>query len=112
MSRMTTSCASFSCARPAMRRACSSDVSVASNPSRTAKCSRLLRLSIEPERLDQLRHGRRNEAVDRLAPRDAPADVARGDRQGLPLEELRAPPPREPHPPPPRPGARGAPAPP
>ena len=73
-----------------MRRACSSDVSVASNPFRTAKCSHHLQLSIEPERLDQLRHGRRHEALDRLAARHALADVARGDRHRLDLEELHA----------------------
>src|SRR5437763_3018482 len=81
---MTTSCASFSWARPAMRRAGSSDVKTC------AKCSRASQASIEPERLDQLRNRVRNQVVDQLAARDALANFARRDRQRLDLEELDA----------------------
>src|SRR6266536_3190170 len=89
MSRITTSCASFSWARPAMRRACSIDVSVSSDPlgcGRSVATS--LGVAIEAERLDHLGDGRGNGSVDRLGTRNALADVARRDRQRLDLEEL------------------------
>src|SRR5919109_2339456 len=82
MSRITTSCASFSWARPAMRRACSSDVKTCT------KCSRASWASIEPEGLNQLGNRRRHEAGDRLTVRDSCADVAGRDRQRFDLEEL------------------------
>src|SRR6266550_7497338 len=91
MSRMTTSCASFSWARLAMRRACSRDVSVASAPfGLRPKCSPVLAISVEPEGLDQLGHGRRYDPVDRLASADAVTDLARRDRHRLDLEQLDA----------------------
>src|SRR5712691_9069952 len=75
MSRMTTSCASLSWAMPAMRRACSSGAR-----------ERML-AAVEAEHLDQLGHCRRNEPLDRLAARNAVADLTRRDRQRLDLEE-------------------------
>src|SRR5438105_972632 len=81
---MTTSWASFSWARPAMRRACSSEVKTC------AKCSHASSVSIEPERLDQLRDCGRHEVVDRFAACDSFADVAGRDRQRLELEKLDA----------------------
>src|SRR5262245_32386611 len=85
MSRITTSRASFSWTRPAMRRACSSDVSR----------FRLLRwieaslavAPVEPKRRDFGRDGSWNEPVDGLAARDPVADGARGHVQRLDLEE-------------------------
>src|SRR5581483_5288507 len=88
MSRMTTSRASLSWARPAMRRACSSDVSRfrlldGTNPS-------LAIASVEPTTRDLGRDRRGNEPVDRLATRDASPDLARGHVERLDLEELDA----------------------
>src|SRR6266545_27110 len=65
MSRMTTSLASLSWARPAIRRACSSGVS----------------------RSDLRVDGRGHEPVDRLAPSNALPDLLRGDGHRLDLEE-------------------------
>src|SRR2546425_11202579 len=87
MSRMTTSCASFSWARPAMRRACSRDVSVASDPFGLGR-SVARAVPVEPKGLDQLRDGWRHQAVDRLAAGDVIANVTGRDRHGLDLEEL------------------------
>src|SRR5438132_14042927 len=89
MSRMTTSCASFSWARPAIRLACSSGVSVSSVPSCSTKES-LAWVSVETQRLDQVGDGRRNEPVDRLAACHAVANLARRDRNRLDLEQLDA----------------------
>src|SRR5438128_1996810 len=89
---MTTSRASFSWARPAMRRACSSDVSrfrlLASGPG-ASLAGQAVR-SIEPEPLDLARDRRRDEAVDRLTACHACADIARRDLDGLDLEEADA----------------------
>src|SRR6266540_1109988 len=91
MSRITTSCASFSWARPAMRRACSSDVSVASDPFRGARSvAGSLVVEVEPERMNQLCDRRRDESVDRLSRGNPVANLARGDRQRLDLEQLDA----------------------
>src|SRR5438105_2071 len=94
---MTTSRASFSWARPAMRRACSSDVSRfrlrASGP--PASLAGRADRSIEPEPLDLARDSGRDEAVDRLAAGDASADLAGRDLDGLDLEEADAVGPRE-----------------
>src|SRR5690348_4361349 len=91
MSRITTSRASFSWARPAMRRACSSDVSrfrllrwiAASLAAESAA-------AVEPEPPDLGRDGSRNEAVDRLAAGDAGANPPRGDVERLDLEDFDA----------------------
>src|SRR5215831_13423963 len=85
MSRITTSRASFSWARPAMRRACSSDVS-------RFRLLRWIQASltvapVEPKRRDLGRDSGRNEPVDRLAARDPLANVARRHVQRLDLEE-------------------------
>src|SRR5713101_7539958 len=88
MSRITTSWASLSCARLAMRRACSRDVSVASAPFRYD--SQSLAVPIEPESRDQLGDGRRHEPVDRFSTADAVPDLLRRDRHRLDLEELDA----------------------
>src|SRR5262245_36879796 len=63
MSRMRTSCASFSWARPAIRRACSSGVRVFSSPLgiRTSVAA------VEAELADRVFDGRRDELLDRLA---------------------------------------------
>jgi len=45
-------------------------------------------LAVEPKGLDQLRHRRGHEAVDRLSARHAVANVSRRDRERLDLEEL------------------------
>src|SRR5512138_1444481 len=86
MSRMTTSCASLFWASPAMRRACSSDVSVASGLSGSG--GSVAAGLVEAERLDQLGDGGGNEIADRLATRRTVADLARGDRHRLDLEQL------------------------
>src|ERR687886_892480 len=78
MSRMTTSCASLSWAMPAIRRACSSGVRAG------------MLAAVEAESLDELLDRGRNEALDRLASRDAVADLARRDRKRFDLEEQHA----------------------
>ncbi len=92
MSRMTTSSASFSWARAAMRRACSSGVragsvswrgigrSVAANGGRQSA-------AVEAALLDQRRDRGRDEPVERLARGGEAADVARGGRVRLDVEE-------------------------
>ena len=89
MSRMVTSVASLSWARPAMRCACSSGVSGSPAPGR--RTSRVARgsttVAVEPKLLDQTGDGRRDQAVDRLAAGDAGAQVAGRDRDRLELEE-------------------------
>ena len=75
---MTTSRASFSWARPAMRRACSSEVSAVRFPAGSPES---LEVPIEPEPRDLLSHRGRDEIVDRLALRYARADLRRADRR-------------------------------
>src|SRR3989442_6673994 len=87
MSRMTTSCASFSWARLVMRRACSRDVSVASDPFGLGR-SVARAVPVEPKGLDQLRDGWRQQPVDRLAAGDVIGNVTGRDRHRLDLEEL------------------------
>src|SRR5438445_328095 len=89
MSRITTSLASFSWARPAMRRACSSDVSRFRLLRRATAASLAAPPAppIEPEPLDLGGHRRGDETVDRLATRHAVADPPRGDVDRLDLEE-------------------------
>src|SRR2546427_11184353 len=88
MSRMTTSSASFSRARAAMRRACSRDVSVESDPWRVgpAQCSPGSR-TVKTPFLEEACDRGRDEAVERLAGGRPGADVARGLRLRLDLEE-------------------------
>src|SRR6187431_299761 len=87
MSRMVTSVASLSWARPAMRCACSSGVSGSPAPGRRASRFEGTTVAIEPNLLDHACDGRRDEAVDRLAAGDARSQVAGGDRDRLELEE-------------------------
>src|SRR5438045_8400378 len=88
MSRMTTSSASFSRARAAMRRACSRDVRVESDPWRVgpAECSPASR-TVKTPLLEEPADRRGDEAVERLAGGGAGADVARCLRLRLDLEE-------------------------
>ena len=79
---MRTSCASLSWARPAIRRACSSGVSVSSSPRRFA----LSVAAVEAVLLDRARDRGRDEPVDRLAPGDPLAHLARRDRRRGELE--------------------------
>src|SRR6266516_3469203 len=85
MSRMTTSCASFSWARPAIRRACSSDVKGANRSLAGA-----LAVSVQAPRLDQLGDAGRNDVLDRLSAAHPIPEVLRRDRQRFDLEELHA----------------------
>src|SRR3954453_8991661 len=82
MSRMRTSCASLSWARPAMRRACSIGVRVFSSP---LGC-RLSVATVEAETLDRGGHRRWHRAVARLSASNALANLAGRDRRRLPLE--------------------------
>src|SRR5438128_802061 len=89
MSRMTTSSASFSWARAAMRRACSSEVRVPSSPfGRAGVYPRSA--DVQPPRLDQARDRGRDELVDRLAGGHAGANLAGCVRERLDLEALDA----------------------
>src|SRR5262249_12720767 len=91
MSRMTTSRASFSWARPAMRRACSSVVSLFGLPlGSAASLAGRPGGSVEASALDRRGDRRRGGPVDRLAARDALPDLARRDRHGPDLEEEHA----------------------
>src|ERR671922_826964 len=82
MSRMRTSVASLLWARPAMWRACSSEVRAGSGPFFAASLA-----PVQAELRDPGGHRLWDEAVDRLATGDALADVAGGDRHRLELEE-------------------------
>src|ERR671937_682387 len=69
MSRITISSASFSWARPAMRRACSSGVRVGSGPCASRRSLATgCRRSVQAKLVDHARDGRWDELVDRLAP--------------------------------------------
>src|SRR3954463_14331312 len=108
MSRMRTSCASLSWARPAMRRACSIGVRVFSSP---LGC-RLSVATVEAETLDRGGHRRWHQVVDRLSASHARATLGGGARRRPELEaepavaeaaeggggEARARAAREPHP--------------
>src|SRR4051812_19396107 len=78
---MRTSCASFSWARPAIRRACSIGVRGSSNPFLLATS-----VAIEAAPLDFPEDSFRNQSGDRLALRDSFAHVAGGDVGRLELE--------------------------
>src|SRR5437870_2317881 len=84
MSRMTTSLASFSWARPAMRRACSSGVS---RSDLRVGLNVLSLAAVEAAAGDFGCHRRRHEPVDRLPAGDPLPDLARGDGNRLDLEE-------------------------
>src|SRR6476646_517912 len=87
MSRITTSSASFSRARAAMRRACSRGVRVCSRPwIAFLQCSPGSR-TVKPALRDEPRDGVRYEPVERLAGGDAPPNVSRSGRIRLDLEE-------------------------
>src|SRR6185503_11253042 len=90
MSRMTTSSASFSPARAAIR--CASSSEVRGSLCRSVATISVYRraASIQAELIDQLLDGGRDEAVDRLAGCDAAADLARRHGDGRDLEELDA----------------------
>ena len=83
---MTTSSASFSPARAAIRRACSSEVRALSVATKSGRQPR----PVKPVFLDVPGDGRRNEAVERLAGLRATADLGRGNRMGLQFEDLDA----------------------
>src|SRR5690348_9483862 len=82
MSRMRTSCASFSWARPAIRRACSSGVRVSSGPLGLV----ISVAAVEAELTDRDRDGRRHELVDWLAARDSRPNLGRRHGRGLEVE--------------------------
>src|SRR6185437_5754731 len=88
MSRITTSSASFSRARAAMRRACSSEVRVCCvlGSLRFLQCSPGSR-TVKPALSDEPRHSGRKESVERLSGGDAGADVGGSGRIRLDLEE-------------------------
>src|SRR5689334_22262079 len=90
MSRITTSSASFSRARAAIRRACWSEVRVCSCPWIACfQCipgSRTVKTSLRNERRNRGRH----EAVERLARRDSGSHARRGRRVRLDLVEQNA----------------------
>src|ERR671923_292104 len=85
MSRMRTSVASLLWARPAMWRACSSEVRAGSGPFFAASLA-----PVQAELRDPGGHRLWDEAVDRLATGDALADVAGGDRHRLQLAKTDA----------------------
>src|SRR6059058_1176409 len=81
MSRMRTSCASFSWARPAIRRACSIGVRGSSDPFLLATS-----VAVEVAPLDFPEDSFRNQSGDSLALRDSFAHVAGGDVGRVELE--------------------------
>src|SRR5438034_1211624 len=92
MSRITTSSASFSGARAAMRRACSSEVRAGSVSfvRDRGQCIHEPRTStapVETPLLDQPGHGLRHEAVERLPRGRGRPDVPGGGRMWLDVEE-------------------------
>src|SRR5215203_4958935 len=90
-----TSSASFSCARAAMRRACSSEVSVGERPFEFARSLATLRgrlrVAVDAEALDLPCDLGRDEVVDRLACRDPGPDLAGRDRPLLDPQHLDVP---------------------
>src|SRR3954467_11291165 len=82
MSRMRTSSASFSWARPAMRRACSSGVRVSSSPLGIARSV----ATVEPELRNLPLDGFGDELADRLPAGDPLAHLARGHGRRVELE--------------------------
>src|SRR3954453_24120269 len=78
---MRTSCASFSWARPAIRRACSIGVRGSSNPFLLVTS-----VAVEAAPLDFPEDSLRNQSGDRLALRDSFAHVAGGDVGRVELE--------------------------
>src|ERR671911_2035200 len=87
---MTTSSASFSWARLAIRRACSRDVSRNGSFRVSPAPSLARRPAVQTSAFDLPRYRRRNELVDGLAAGDALAELARGDRMLIDLEDLDA----------------------
>src|SRR6478736_438037 len=81
MSRMRTSCASFSWARPAIRRACSMGVRGSSGPFLLASS-----VAVEPALFDFPEDGDRNHSGDGIAPREALTNAAGGDVRRVELE--------------------------
>src|SRR5690349_20235259 len=94
MSRMTTSLASFSAAYAAIWLACSRGVRRSASFSRSlSQCSRRLRrrqAPVEPEPLDEACDRGWDERIERLAARRAGAQLGRGERPRLDLEEADA----------------------
>src|SRR5919201_1610612 len=89
MSRITISSASFSWARPAMRRACSSGVRVGSGPCASRRSLATgCRRSVQAKLVDHARDGRWDELVDRLAALDTATDLVGRDIVRRDLEEL------------------------
>src|SRR6266480_2847533 len=82
MSRMRTSSASFSWARPAMRRACSSGVRVSSSPLGIARSVATVESELRNLPLD----GFWDELADRLAASDPLPHLTRGHRRRGELE--------------------------
>src|SRR5215210_547362 len=96
-SRITTSSASFSWARTAMRRACSSEVRVGESPFRVASEPLSLALSrglqarpVQPAPLDLASNLLGNQAVDGPSRSEPGSDLARRDRTLVDLEHLDA----------------------
>src|SRR5215472_749852 len=91
MSRITTSSASFSRARAAMRRACSREFRVCCvlGSFLFLQCIPGSR-TVEPALPDEPRNGRWNQRVERLSRRDAGPDVRRSGRIRLDREEENA----------------------
>src|SRR4029453_3379748 len=86
MSRITTSLASFSGARAAIRRACSRDV----RGSKAPYSVRIRVAAVKAHTLNFPRHGVRNQPAERLPPLHPPADLAGRDVRRGDLEELDA----------------------
>src|SRR5215212_856509 len=86
MSRMRTSCASFSWARPAIRRACSSGVRVVSGPLGFTISVAAVEAALVERGRDRWWH----EAFDRFSPRQAVANLARRDGRRGQLEREHA----------------------
>src|SRR5215207_9250298 len=87
-----TSSASFSWARAAMRRACSSEVSFGERPFGFARSLAAARgrqgVAVEAEVLDLARHLGRDEVIDWLACRDTRSDLFGRDRPLLDPQHL------------------------
>src|SRR5215212_10822284 len=82
MSRMRTSSASFSWARPAMRRACSSGVRVSSSPLGIARSVAAVEAELRDRTVDCLG----DQLVDRLAVSHSLTHVAGGHGRRIELE--------------------------
>src|SRR6266566_2907964 len=87
MSSITTSSASFSRARAAIRRACSREVRVCSCPWIAFSQCIPDSWTVKPAGLDELCDARRNEPVERISHGRAGPDAGRRGRIRLDLEE-------------------------